>query len=203
MNRAFYALNHAEPTLTVRNVGFFDVWSAMTKELAHYYSADQDSFDLFEACWNEDHECAEVVTLNSRVIGALNRCLTQDDVRSIWGFNRMEKHAFANRIRSLFNIDSHLLRELSGEQQSRFLADPVRFFLNATEEESDVVMREIEARQTKAESKPVAPTVEKSSRTKRRKPGLNGQRELLLPITGGAATKEPASPPNVATKKAG
>ncbi len=41
----------------------------------------------------------------------------------------MQKREFINRIRSLFNIDGHLLPELTGPQQSQFLRDPVRYFL--------------------------------------------------------------------------
>ena len=59
----------------------------------------------------------------------------------------MEKRAFLNRIRSLFNIDGYLLPELSKDQQLQFLRDPVRFFLNADEAQSDAIMREVESRQ--------------------------------------------------------
>ena len=59
----------------------------------------------------------------------------------------MEKKSFINRIRSLFNIDGYTLPELTREQQLEFLRDPVRYFLNADEAQSDAIMREVESRQ--------------------------------------------------------
>lgn len=59
----------------------------------------------------------------------------------------MEKKSFINRIRSLFNIDGYTLPELTREQQLEFLRDPVRYFLNTDEAQSDAIMREVENRQ--------------------------------------------------------
>jgi hypothetical protein len=59
----------------------------------------------------------------------------------------MQKRAFINRIRSLFNIDAYRLPELSSRQQLEFLRDPVRYLLNADEAHSDAIMREVEGRQ--------------------------------------------------------
>jgi hypothetical protein len=196
MNAAFYALNHATPTLTVSHVSFFDVWTAMVAELAGYYGEDVESFRTVEASWNDDDQYAEVVTLNGRIVGALDRPLTQEDVATIWGVNRMEKRAFINRIRSLHNIEGDLLPELTREQQSKFLADPVRFFLDASEAQSDAIMREIEVRQNAAARAELAaadqtileankPPVTKAARKKKSAPRVEGQRELLLPIKGG------------------
>ena len=115
MNADFYALDHAMPTLAVSNVRFFDLWTVLTAELADYYGEEADSFKLVEASWNNEEEYADVVTLNGRIVGALHRPLTQENVAAIWGVNRMEKRAFVNRIRSLYNIDGDLLRELTRE----------------------------------------------------------------------------------------
>ncbi len=189
----FFALGRPEPTLTVIHVGFFGVWTAMRAELADYYDEDAELFRIVEASWNADEEYAELVTLNGRIIGALDHALTQDDVAAIWGVNRMEKLALMNRIRSLFNIDGDLLPELTREQQAVFLADPVRFFLNASEAQSDAIMREIQARQTpRAVAHNGAKTGDanvavKAVRKKKPKRRVDGQREMLLPITGGAA----------------
>jgi hypothetical protein len=216
MNAAFYALDHAKPTLTVSHVGFFDVWAAMKAELSGYYEEDVESFRTIEAAWSGDDEYAEVVTLNGRIVGALDRPLTQEHVAAIWGVNRMEKRAFINRIRSLYNIDGDLLPELTREQQSRFLANPVRFFLEANEAQSDAIMREIDARQNFAARRVEAapqntgeigreakkPTVAKAARKKKPVPRVDGQRELLLPITGGGG-KAAAQAQAPAGRKAG
>ncbi len=160
---------------------------------ADYYDEDAELFRIVEASWNCDEEYAELVTLNGRIIGALDHALTQDDVAAIWGVNRMEKLALMNRIRSLFNIDGDLLPELTREQQTVFLADPVRFFLNASEAQSDAIMREIQAPQTpRAVAHNGAKTGDanvavKAVRKKKPKRRVDGQREMLLPITGGAA----------------
>ncbi len=81
----FFALGRPEPTLTVIHVGFFGVWTAMRAELADYYDEDAELFRIVEASWNADEEYAELVTLNGRIIGALDHALTQDDVAAIWG----------------------------------------------------------------------------------------------------------------------
>jgi len=197
MNAVFYALNHAKPTLTVSHVSFFEVWTAMVAELAGYYGEDVESFRTIEASWSSDDQYAEVVTMKGRIVGALDRPLAQDDLAAIWGVNRMEKRAFINQIRSLYNIDGDLLPELTREQQSKFLADPVRYFLDANEAQTDAIMREIEVRQNMAARADFAaadetileankPPVTKAPRKKKLAPRVDGQRELLLPIKGGA-----------------
>jgi hypothetical protein len=196
MNAAFYALNQAKPTLTVSHGSFFDVWTAMVAELAGYYGEDVESFRTIEASWSSDDEYAEFVTLNGRIVGALDRPLLQDDLAAIWGVNRMEKRALINRIRSLYNIDGDLLPELTREEQSKFLADPVRYFFDANDAQTDAIMREIEVRQNTAARADFAaadqtileankPPVTKAPRKKKSAPRVDGQRELLLPIKGG------------------
>jgi hypothetical protein len=196
MDVRYYDVGRPAPAVTVRNVRFFDLWTALTGELADYYGEKPDSFALAEKTWNRDDEYAEVVTLNGRIVGALHRPITPQDVAAIWGVKQVEKRAFINRIRSLYNIDGDQLPELAREQQSNFLADPVRFLLNANEAQSDAIMREIEGRQRQVE--PVAKkavetaaesnkaTAAKAGRKKKAAPRIDGQRELLLPITGGA-----------------
>jgi hypothetical protein len=86
-------LNHTKPTLTVSHVSFFDVWTAIVAELAGYYGKDAESFHTSDASWNDDDQYADGVTLNGRIVGALDRPLTQEDVATIFGVNRMEKRA--------------------------------------------------------------------------------------------------------------
>lgn len=59
----------------------------------------------------------------------------------------MDRAEFLNRLRSLHNIDGFLLPELSREQQSDFLRDPVRYFMGADKAQSDAIWREVEKRQ--------------------------------------------------------
>ena len=122
----------------------------------------------------------------------------------------MEKKSFINRIRSLFNIDGYTLPELTREQQLEFLRDPVRYFLNSDEAQSDAIMREVESRQksevfdvsTLASVDQPAPSLAKeleaegelkavkksatakAPKAKKAKPRIDGQREMLLPIAG-------------------
>ena len=127
----------------------------------------------------------------------------------------MQKRAFINRIRSLFNIDGYMLPELTGQQQLEFLRDPVLYFLNTDEAQSDAIMREVESRQRGAVSdlrgdlstlagvdhlavqslakeledngglKVVKkPPTAKAPRAKKAKLRVEGQREMLLPISG-------------------
>ena len=133
----------------------------------------------------------------------------------------MEKKSFINRIRSLFNIDGYTLPELTREQQLEFLRDPVRYFLNTDEAQSDAIMREIESRQksevfdvsTLASVDQPAPSlakeleaegelkaVKKSATAKapkaKKKSRIEGQREMLLPIAGKKTEdKKPAQLP--------
>jgi hypothetical protein len=143
----FYAVGATTPTLTAHPRSFFGGWSALTEELASYYGEPAGSFDTRECLWRGDDEYAEVVTLDGRIVGAVNRPISAADVAAIERRGSMEKRAFLNRIRSLFNIDGYLLPELTKDQQLQFLRDPVRFFLNADEAQSDAIMREVESRQ--------------------------------------------------------
>jgi len=192
----FYAVGATTPTLTAHPRSFFGGWSALTAELASYYGEPAESFDTRECFWRGDDECAEVVILDGRIVGAVNRPISAADVAAIGRRESMEKRAFVNRIRSLFNIDGYLLPELSKDQQSQFLRDPVRFFLNADEAQSDAIMREVESRQkgeasgvnsnfwlseAKAAKEPLAA---KLSRGKKVKSRVESQREMLLPISG-------------------
>ena len=133
----------------------------------------------------------------------------------------MQKRAFINRIRSLFNIDGYTLPELTGQQQLEFLHDPVRYFLNTDEDQSDAIMREVESRQRgevsvlrsdlstpagvdhlaaqslaneledNGELKVVKkPATAKAPRAKKAKPRVEGQREMLLPISGKKTEEE-------------
>jgi hypothetical protein len=104
----------------------------------------------------------------------------------------MHKQEFINRIRSLYNIDGHLLPELSSQQQLAFLRAPVTYFLETDESQSDAIMREIERRQNSAVSASSsrlaassAPAVGKAMRARKAKPKIEGQGEMLLPIPGG------------------
>jgi hypothetical protein len=130
----------------------------------------------------------------------------------------MQKREFRNRIRSLFNIDGHLLPELSSQQQLEFLRAPVTYFLESDETQSDAIMREIERRQNSAiassSSKLTAPAhvhpamarSAKPTRASKVKPKVEGQREMLLPIPGGKspdrkALIDPASPPRASERE--
>ena len=62
----------------------------------------------------------------------------------------MSQHQFTNALRSLFNIDGYLLPELTVEQQSRFLTDPVRYFIRADDEQQAAIWREVSKRQVMA-----------------------------------------------------
>jgi hypothetical protein len=143
----FYAVGAATPTLTAHPRSLFGGWSALTEELASYYGEPAESFQTRECFWRGDDEYAEVVMLDGRIVGAVNRQISAADVAAIGSRNSMEKRAFLNRIRGLFNIDGYLLPELGKDQQLQFLRDPVRFFLNADEAQSDAIMREVESRQ--------------------------------------------------------
>jgi hypothetical protein len=145
---SFYAVGATTPTLIAHPRSFFGGWSALTEELASYYGEPAESFQTRECLWRGDDEYAEVVILDGRIVGAVNRPIFAADVAAIESRNSMEKRAFLNRIRSLYNIDGYLLPELGKDQQSQFLRDPVRFLLNADEAQSDAIMREIESRQS-------------------------------------------------------
>lgn len=67
----------------------------------------------------------------------------------------IDKRGFLNRVRSLFNIDGHLLPELTREQQGDFLRDPVRYFIAADAAQSDAIWREVENRQPRLQGNTV------------------------------------------------
>lgn len=199
---AFYAIGSRQATLTV-NVPFLESWGELKACLAYHYGENSEIFHTAEATWNGDSDYAQLVMMHGRIIGALDRAISEEDVAAIWGVNRVEKRAFTNRIRSLYNIECHLLPELDRVQQSRFLSDPVQFFLKATEAQSDAIMREIEARQDvirPAVQETSKPTLAKAKRKQKQRPKIEGQREMLLPITGGGGEAVRAQNPTMARK---
>ena len=58
-----------------------------------------------------------------------------------------ERHAFLNRIRSLYNIDHDRLPELTDEQWPEFRDDPPHYLIHTDKVQVDAIMREVEARQ--------------------------------------------------------
>jgi hypothetical protein len=54
---------------------------------------------------------------------------------------------FINRVRSLYNIDGFMLPELTKEQQTQFIADPPRYFINTDKTQREAIWREIARRQ--------------------------------------------------------
>lgn len=143
----FYAINSDSPTIRAYPRSSFHAWSVLSAALANHYGVDAESIHTAEACWNGDSEFAEVVKLDGRIVGAVDRPISSADVAAMGRAGSMEKNSFINRIRSLFNIDGYTLPELTREQQSEFLRDPVRYFLNTDEAQSDAIMREVENRQ--------------------------------------------------------
>ena len=216
----FYAIDSDRP-IRAYSRSWFRAWSALSAALANHYGADAKSFCTAEACWNGDREYAELVTLDGRIVGAVNRTISTADVAAIGRVRFMQKRAFINRIRSLFNIDGYTLPELTGQQQLEFLHDPVRYFLDTDEDQSDAIMREVESRQRgevsvlrsdlstpagvnhlaaqslaneledNGELKVVKkPATAKAPRAKKAKPRVEGQREMLLPISGKKTEEE-------------
>jgi hypothetical protein len=56
--------------------------------------------------------------------------------------------AFLNRVRSLFNIDHHLLPELTERDWQEFRDDPPRYFINNADlPQLRAIWREVEKRQ--------------------------------------------------------
>jgi hypothetical protein len=205
----FYVIDSDSPTISAYPRSSFHAWSALSAALANHYGVDAESIHTAEAYWNGDREFAEVVKLDGRIVGAVDRPISSADVAAIGRAGLMEKKSFINRIRSLFNIDGYTLPELTREQQLEFLRDPVRYFLNTDEAQSDAIMREIESRQksevfdvsTLASVDQPAPSlakeleaegelkaVKKSATAKapkaKKKSRIEGQREMLLPIAG-------------------
>ena len=206
----FYAIDADSPTIRAYPRSSFHAWSALSAALANHYGVDAESIHTAEAYWNGDSEFAEVVKLDGRIVGAVDRPISSADVAAIGRSCLMEKKSFINRIRSLFNIDGYTLPELTREQQLEFLRDPVRYFLNTDEAQSDAIMREVESRQkgevfhvsTSARVDQPAPSLAKeleaegglkalkksatakAPTAKKAKPRIEGQREMLLPIAG-------------------
>jgi hypothetical protein len=58
-----------------------------------------------------------------------------------------DQHLFTNMVRSLFNIDGHLLPELTAEHQREFVRDPVRYFMGTDKSQQDAIFREVMKRQ--------------------------------------------------------
>ena len=226
---AFYAIDSNSPTIRAYPRSWFHAWSALSAALANHYGVDAESVQTAETYWNGDREFAEVVTLDGRIVGAVDRPISSADVAAIRSAGLMEKRSFINRIRSLFNIDGYTLPELTREQQSEFLRDPVRYFLNADEAQSDAIMREVENRQRgevadshsgfsplaaerslakelkddgelKAAEKPPAA---KAQKAKKAKPRVEGQRELLLPIPGKKGQEKKSAQAPASGRKAG
>ena len=61
-----------------------------------------------------------------------------------------DKPAFLNCLRSLFNIDGDLLPELTREEQTAFVTDPVRYLMRANDDHAVAIWREVEKRQRSA-----------------------------------------------------
>lgn len=59
----------------------------------------------------------------------------------------MEMHEFLNRVRSLYNIDRHLLPELDDMQWISFRDDPPRYTINTDKVQKEAIWREVEKRQ--------------------------------------------------------
>ena len=59
----------------------------------------------------------------------------------------MNQHDFTNGIRSLFNIDGYLLPELNWGQQLDFVQNPVKYFIQADDEQQAAIWREVMKRQ--------------------------------------------------------
>jgi hypothetical protein len=201
---AFYPIDSHEPVVRAYSRSSFR-GPALTAALANHFGVDEESVDTTEVYWNEDREYAEVVRLDGRIVGAVDRPISTSDIAAMKRVRSMQKRAFINRIQSLFNIDSYLLPELSTQQQLEFVRDPVRYFLKAGEDHSDAIMREIEARQeggaSTVSSQPG--TVAKARKPKKAKPKVEGQREMLLPIPGGKPAAEKARATVTPRSKAG
>jgi hypothetical protein len=228
----FYAIGAANPTLIGHFRAPLSGWGSLREELASYYDRPEESFGASEVYWNGDEDSAEVVTMDGRILGAIDRPVSQADVATIWGVDRVQKRAFMNRIRSLRHIEGYMLPELSPRQQSEFVRDPLQYFLNADDDQSDAIMREVEKRQIgekvsdwrtnfstpaipeqgrpsfelKAEgySSAKKPVTAKPPRAKKAKPKVDGQREMLLPISGKkAAGEKKATQGSMPGRKAG
>jgi len=59
----------------------------------------------------------------------------------------MDQHAFINCLRSLHNIDGCQLPELNWGQQLDFVQNPVKYFIQADDEQQAAIWREVAKRQ--------------------------------------------------------
>jgi hypothetical protein len=59
-----------------------------------------------------------------------------------------DRHAFLNRVRSLFNIDRNQAPEMTTAEWARFRDDPVHFLMRADDFLAAAIWREVEKRQT-------------------------------------------------------
>jgi len=59
----------------------------------------------------------------------------------------MDKARFLNMVRSLYNIDSFRLPELSREDWEKFVDNPPRYFIQADATQQAAIFREVEHRQ--------------------------------------------------------
>lgn len=59
----------------------------------------------------------------------------------------MDQHDFTNGLRSLFNIDGYQLPELNWGQQLDFVQNPVKYFIQADDEQQAAIWREVAKRQ--------------------------------------------------------
>lgn len=66
----------------------------------------------------------------------------------------IDQHLFTNMVRSLFNIDGHLLPELETEHQREFVRDPVRYFMSTDAAQQGAIFREVMKRQARVVSLP-------------------------------------------------
>lgn len=68
-------------------------------------------------------------------------------MRHLWGDSMMDQASFLNCIRSLFNIDGYQLPELNWGQQLDFVQNPVKYFIQAEDEQQVAIWREVSKRQ--------------------------------------------------------
>ena len=59
----------------------------------------------------------------------------------------IDQHTFLNCLRSLFNIDGYQLPELNWGQQLDFVQSPVKYFIQADDEQQAAIWREVAKRQ--------------------------------------------------------
>src|SRR5271170_3704243 len=100
LTSTFYAIDAERPTIRTYSRSPFHRWATLSAALANHYGADTESFHTAEVDWNGEY--AELVTLDGRIIGALDRAISTADVAAIKRVASMQKTAFINRIRSLF-----------------------------------------------------------------------------------------------------